>query len=149
MARTLAATALLLVAAVGMAEASDLKTLIKDVMPCRVAAARLCDRSQGMSSDARWKCGVILASHRPRGRSAVCGSTPAVRPTGALGAVMGRVCEVRRNSVSAGPRVILREGNTVSRIMMVAAIVGAFAFVVTTTTGALRPGTVYSLASSP
>jgi hypothetical protein len=37
----------------------------------------------------------------------------------------------------------------VTRIMMIAAIVGAFAFVVTATTGALRPGTVYSVASSP
>ena len=64
MIRTSAATALLLVATAGMTEASDLKTLIKDVMPCRVAAARLCDRSQGMSSEALWKCGAILASHR-------------------------------------------------------------------------------------
>ena len=64
MTRTSVATAVLLVATVGMAEASDLKTLIKDVMPCRVAAARLCDRSQGMNSEALWKCGVMLASHR-------------------------------------------------------------------------------------
>jgi hypothetical protein len=64
MTRISAATALLLVATVGMAEASDLKILIKNVLPCRVAAARLCDRSQGMSSEALWKCGTVLAAHR-------------------------------------------------------------------------------------
>jgi hypothetical protein len=56
--------ALLLAALVGTADASDLKTLLQDVMPCRSAAARLCDRSQGMDSAALWRCGATLASHR-------------------------------------------------------------------------------------
>jgi hypothetical protein len=58
------AAALLLAALVGTADASDLKTLLKDVMPCRSAAVRLCDRSQGMDFAAVWRCGATLASHR-------------------------------------------------------------------------------------
>jgi hypothetical protein len=37
---------------------------LKDLSPCRTAAARLCDRSQGMTVAALWKCGATLASHR-------------------------------------------------------------------------------------
>jgi len=37
---------------------------LKDLMPCRSAAARLCDRSQGMTVDALWRCGATLATHR-------------------------------------------------------------------------------------
>jgi hypothetical protein len=31
---------------------------LKDLMPCRSAAARLCDKSQGMTVDALWRCGA-------------------------------------------------------------------------------------------
>jgi hypothetical protein len=64
MTRISIAAALLLVARAETAEASDLKSLLKDVMPCKAAAVRLCDRSQGMDSAALWKCGVTLALHR-------------------------------------------------------------------------------------
>jgi hypothetical protein len=64
MTRTSLAAALLLLAGAQAADATDLKDLLKDVMPCRFAAARLCDRSQGMNSEALWRCGVTLASHR-------------------------------------------------------------------------------------
>ena len=37
---------------------------LKDLMPCRSAAARLCDKSQGMTVDALWRCGATLATHR-------------------------------------------------------------------------------------
>jgi hypothetical protein len=37
---------------------------LKDLMPCRSAAARLCDKSQGMTVDALWKCGATLVTHR-------------------------------------------------------------------------------------
>jgi len=63
MIRTSAAAALLLAADLATANAVDLKNL-KDLMPCRTAAARLCDRSQGTSLDALWKCGATLASRR-------------------------------------------------------------------------------------
>jgi hypothetical protein len=37
---------------------------LKDLMPCRSAAARLCDKSQGMTADALLACGATLATHR-------------------------------------------------------------------------------------
>jgi hypothetical protein len=37
---------------------------LKDLVPCRSAAARLCDKSQGMTVDALWACGATLATHR-------------------------------------------------------------------------------------
>ena len=52
----------LLAASLGTAEASDLKTLVKEVMPCRAAAVRLCDRSEGITLAALWRCGATLAS---------------------------------------------------------------------------------------
>jgi hypothetical protein len=36
----------------------------KELMPCRTAAARLCDKSQGMNVSALWRCGATLASRR-------------------------------------------------------------------------------------
>lgn len=50
--------AVLLIASNTIANAVDLKELL----PCRSAAARLCDRSQGMTVAALWKCGATLAS---------------------------------------------------------------------------------------
>jgi hypothetical protein len=42
---------------------------LKDFMPCRTAAARLCDRSQGTNVAALYKCGAMLASrHHEVGR---------------------------------------------------------------------------------
>ena len=58
MMRTSAAAAILLMAGMVTADAVDLKEL----QPCKPAAARLCDRSQGMNLAALWKCGATLAS---------------------------------------------------------------------------------------
>ena len=56
----LVAAAFLFMAGVTTADALDMK----DLAPCRSAAARLCDRSQGMTTAALYKCGATLASHR-------------------------------------------------------------------------------------
>jgi hypothetical protein len=47
------------------ASAFELKSLtqLKDLMPCRSAAIRLCDRSQGINDATLWRCGATLASH--------------------------------------------------------------------------------------
>ena len=50
--------ALLLASNIAIANAVDLK----EFQPCRAAAARLCDRSQGTALAALWKCGATLAS---------------------------------------------------------------------------------------
>jgi hypothetical protein len=60
MIRTSAIATLLLMAGIATAHALDLK----DLMPCKMAAARMCDRSQGMNADALRKCGATLASRR-------------------------------------------------------------------------------------
>ena len=60
MTRTIAAAALLLTMGLGSAGADDLKSL----MPCKSAAARLCDTSQGLTAAALWRCGATLASRR-------------------------------------------------------------------------------------
>jgi hypothetical protein len=52
----------LLAASLGTVEASDLKGLMKDVLPCKAAAVRLCDRSEGITFAAFWKCGATLAA---------------------------------------------------------------------------------------
>jgi hypothetical protein len=64
---TSTAAAFLLLAAVANANAFD----IKDLTPCRAAAARLCDRSEGMTMAALWRCGATLAS-RPHQVSREC-----------------------------------------------------------------------------
>jgi hypothetical protein len=56
--RTSAVATFLLVAGIDAAAAVDLK----DLMPCRSAALRMCDRSQGMNEAALRKCGATLAS---------------------------------------------------------------------------------------
>jgi hypothetical protein len=53
-----AIAAFLLIASGAAANAVDLK----DLLPCRSAAVRLCDRSQGITVAALWKCGATLAS---------------------------------------------------------------------------------------
>jgi hypothetical protein len=50
--------ALLFITSTTVANAVDLK----DLLPCRSAAIRLCDRSQGMTTAALWRCGATLAS---------------------------------------------------------------------------------------
>ena len=60
MTRTIATAALLLATGVGSAGAVELKNL----MPCKSAAARLCDTSQGLTVAALWSCGATLASRR-------------------------------------------------------------------------------------
>jgi len=50
----------LLVSGVDTAPGVDLK----DLMPCRSAALRMCDRSQGMDEAALRKCGATLAARR-------------------------------------------------------------------------------------
>ena len=37
---------------------------LKDLMPCRSAAARLCDKTQGMTVEALLRCGATLSTHR-------------------------------------------------------------------------------------
>ena len=62
------AAAVLLATGVATAGAVDLK----DLMPCRSAAARLCDRSQGMDTAALYRCGATLASrHHELGRRCI------------------------------------------------------------------------------
>jgi hypothetical protein len=58
MLKTSATAMLLFVAGAATAGAVDLQ----DFMPCRTAAARLCDRSQGIDVAALYKCGATLAS---------------------------------------------------------------------------------------
>ena len=68
-------TLVLLAASVGTAEASDLKDLVKEVMPCRAAAVRLCDRSEGITLAAFWKCGATLVSRHSEVATVVCPSS--------------------------------------------------------------------------
>ena len=44
------------------ATAFDLKKTIKDLMPCKYAANRLCEQPQQLSVGALWKCGATLAA---------------------------------------------------------------------------------------
>jgi hypothetical protein len=60
MIRTSVIATCLLVAGIDAAPAVDLK----DLMPCKTAAARMCDRSQGMNEAALRRCGATLASRR-------------------------------------------------------------------------------------
>jgi hypothetical protein len=50
--------AILFLAWAASADAVDLK----DLIPCKAAAVRLCDRSQGLTVAALYKCGATLAS---------------------------------------------------------------------------------------
>jgi hypothetical protein len=44
------------------ATAFDLKKTLKDLMPCKYAAIRLCERPQQVNAAALWKCGATLAA---------------------------------------------------------------------------------------
>jgi hypothetical protein len=51
---------LLFTTAIAPAQALELREL----MPCKAAALRICDRSEGLTLAALWKCGAMLASRR-------------------------------------------------------------------------------------
>jgi hypothetical protein len=51
---------LLFTTAIAPAQALELQEL----MPCKAAALRMCDRSEGLTMAALWKCGATLASRR-------------------------------------------------------------------------------------
>ena len=51
------------------ATAFDLKIILKDLMPCKYAAIRLCAWPQQVSTAALWKCGATLAA-APQRKSA-------------------------------------------------------------------------------
>ena len=40
---------------------SSIAIELKDLMPCKVAALRFCDRSKGLTTDALYTCGTTLA----------------------------------------------------------------------------------------
>jgi len=61
MIRSFTVVALIWIASGETATAFDLKKTIKDLMPCKYAAIRLCERSQ-LSIAALWKCGATLAA---------------------------------------------------------------------------------------
>jgi hypothetical protein len=44
------------------ATAFDLKKILVDLMPCKYAAIRLCERPRQVGAAALWKCGAILAA---------------------------------------------------------------------------------------
>jgi hypothetical protein len=68
MIKTSAAATLLFMVGIATAGAVDLKELT----PCKAAAVRMCDRSQGINIAALWKCGATLASrHREIGQRCV------------------------------------------------------------------------------
>jgi hypothetical protein len=46
------------------AETQDMKKLLKELVPCKSAAMRLCDRSQGINAASLWRCGVTLAARQ-------------------------------------------------------------------------------------
>ena len=60
MTRSLAVVALMCMTSA--ATALDLKQVLKDVMPCKYAAIRLCERPHQITAAALWKCGAILAA---------------------------------------------------------------------------------------
>jgi len=56
----LLATALMCSAGAATGEEFDRKAIL-DLLPCKSAALRLCDRSQGIDAAALWRCGATLA----------------------------------------------------------------------------------------
>ena len=63
MKRALIAATLLCATDGAIAGSFDLKKL-QEFSPCKSAAIRLCDRSQGISIAALWKCGNTLAARQ-------------------------------------------------------------------------------------
>jgi hypothetical protein len=62
MIRSFTIVALMCMTSAATATALDLKEVLKDVIPCRYAAIRLCERPQQITAAALWKCGAILAA---------------------------------------------------------------------------------------
>jgi len=52
--------ALACAASTATAEELDRKSVL-ELLPCRSAALRLCDRSQGLTTASLWRCGATLA----------------------------------------------------------------------------------------
>ena len=57
------AAALACCASAAAADQLDRKAIL-DMLPCRSAALRLCDRSQGIDAAALWRCGATLAQRQ-------------------------------------------------------------------------------------
>ena len=62
MIRSFTVVALMCMTSGETATAFDLKKTLKDVMPCKYAAIRLCERPQQVNAAALWKCGATLAA---------------------------------------------------------------------------------------
>jgi hypothetical protein len=62
MIRSFTVVALMYMTSGETATAFDLKTILKDLMPCKYAAIRLCEWPQPVSAAALWKCGSTLAA---------------------------------------------------------------------------------------
>jgi hypothetical protein len=62
MIRSFTVVALMCMTSGETATAFDLKETLKDLMPCKYAAIRLCERHQQVSAAALWKCGATLAA---------------------------------------------------------------------------------------
>lgn len=57
------AAAMACVASAATADELSRKTML-ELLPCRAAALRMCDRSQGLTAAALWKCGATLAERQ-------------------------------------------------------------------------------------
>jgi len=62
MIRSFTVVALMCMTSSETATAVDLKTVLKDLMPCKYAAIRLCAWPQQVNTAALWKCGATLAA---------------------------------------------------------------------------------------
>ena len=63
MIRTFIAAILVFMTHTATAEGVDKKTML-ELLPCKAAALRLCDRSQGINTAALWRCGATLAERQ-------------------------------------------------------------------------------------
>ena len=63
MTRTFIAAIMVFATHTATAEGVDKKKML-ELMPCRAAALRLCDRSQGINAAALWRCGATLAERQ-------------------------------------------------------------------------------------
>ena len=66
MTRVFVALTLLCITSFTTADADDLKKLLKELVACKSAAIRLCDRSHGITAAALWNCGATLAAHQQK-----------------------------------------------------------------------------------
>ena len=61
--KALMAAVLVCAASAATAEEFDRRKIL-EMLPCKSAALRLCDRSQGMTAAALWRCGATLAERQ-------------------------------------------------------------------------------------